>query len=210
MDMSITEQTTKATKKRASGRQKILDVSIRLFAEHGYSGVSVRQIADQAGITLPAIYHHFGSKEALYRSVETALYSQHAEALLDVLHSTETPRKKLQNFVRGLIETLVVTPNYLKIMQRDLIEGLPENHDFLVRTSMQRVFDELSGLLEECAPGSGSGVQPIFLFSTILGFLTMRPVTSRLERYEFSTRPESTQIDLLVDAIVKVIDTNGR
>lgn len=208
--MSVAEDTIKVVKKRANGRQKILDASIRLFAEYGYSGVSIRQIADEAGITLPAIYHHFGNKEALYRRVETELYSQHADALLNVLHSAAPPRDKLRNFVQLLIENLNTAPNYLKIMQRDLIEGLPENHDFLVRMSMQRVFDELARLLEDYAPGGGSGVQPIFLFSTILGFLTMRPVTARLEGYEFANKPEGAQIELLVDTIINVVDiTSG-
>ncbi len=201
---------TTTTKKRSNGRQKILDISVKLFAEYGYSGVSVRQIADQAEITIPAIYHHFGNKESLYRSVETELYSQHAEALYEILQSSGEPRDKLRSFVRQLTENLIAAPNYLKIMQRDLIEGLPQNHDFLVKTSMQGVFDELRSLLDEYVPGSGSGVQPIFLFSTILGFLTMRPVTSRLEGYEFSANSEDTQIDLLVEAIMNAIEVKAQ
>lgn len=199
---------TSTAKKRSNGRQKILDVSVSLFAEYGYSGVAIRQIAEQADITIPAIYHHFGNKEALYRSVETELYSQHADALLQILHSSDAPRDKLRTFISRLMENLVAAPNYLKIMQRDLIEGLPDNHDFLVQMSIQSVFDELRKLLDECAQGSGNGVKPIFLFSTILGYLTMRPVTSRIEGYEFSKKSESDQIELVVDTIMKIIDAS--
>ncbi len=192
---------------RSSGRDKILDVSIRLFAEFGYPGVAMRQIAKEASITLPAIYHHFGSKESLYRAVETKMYSHHANALLEVLHADVGPEDKLRNFVGNLAENLISSPNYLKIMQRDLMEGLPENHAFLVEMSLQGVFDELRDLLEQCSRGSGDGIQPIFLFSTILGFLTMRPVTAKIEGYKFAEGPEKKQLEQLVDTIMKVTMT---
>lgn len=195
----------KNAEKRSNGRNKILDVSIRLFAELGYSGVAMRQIAKEASITLPAIYHHFGSKEALYRAVETKMYSHHATVLLEVLHAEVEPEEKLRNFITNLSKNLVASPNYLKIMQRDLIEGLPENHAFLVEMSIQGVFDELRELLEQCSKGSGNGIQPIFLFSTILGFLTMRPVSSKIEGYAFANKPEEEQLNQLVDTVMKVV-----
>lgn len=46
-------------------RERILDVAGRLFAERGYGGTSVRDIAEQLGISNPSIYHHFGSKAEL-------------------------------------------------------------------------------------------------------------------------------------------------
>lgn len=195
----------KKAEKRTSGRDKILSVSIHLFAEKGFEGVAMRQIADAAGITLPAIYHHFGNKEALYRAVETEMYSQHATVLLEVLHSDSGPQEKLRSFIINLADMLVASPNYLKIMQRDLIEGLHENHQFLVEMSIQGVFDELRDLLEQCSKGGGDGIQPIFLFSTILGFLTMRPVTSQIEGYSFAAKAEREQLDLLVDTVLKTI-----
>jgi TetR/AcrR family transcriptional regulator len=193
------------TEKPPTGRDKILDVSIRLFAEHGFSGVGMRNIAEESGITLPSIYHHFGNKEELYRAVETKLYSQHASSLLKVLHSAAAPEDKLRDFVKNLVEILVASPNYLKIMQRDLIEGKPDNHEFLVQMSIQGVFDELRQLLEKCTKGSGDGIQPIFLFSTILGFLTMRPVTMQIANYKFSKKSERQQLNMLVELVLKVV-----
>jgi AcrR family transcriptional regulator len=190
---------------RSNGREKILEVSIRLFAEFGFEGVAMRQIAKEAGITIPAIYHHFGNKEALYRAVEMHLYSKHAEVLLEVLHSDADPEEKLRAFITNLAERLILAPNYLKIMQRDLIEGNAENHRFLVEMSIQGVFDELRLLIDQCAKGSGKGVQPIFLFSAILGFLTMRPVTSRIAGYEFARKDERAQLDELVDVLMRTV-----
>jgi TetR/AcrR family transcriptional regulator, regulator of cefoperazone and chloramphenicol sensitivity len=49
-------------------RRRILDTAIAAFAMDGYDGVSTRQLAERAGVNLPAIQYYFGSKEGLYRA----------------------------------------------------------------------------------------------------------------------------------------------
>ena len=46
-------------------RRQLLDIAADLFAEHGYARVTVDEIGAAAGISGPAIYHHFDGKEAL-------------------------------------------------------------------------------------------------------------------------------------------------
>ncbi|MCW5692600.1 MAG: TetR family transcriptional regulator [Pseudolabrys sp.] len=50
-------------------RQKILDAAEFLFAEHGYSAVSLRSITARAGVNVAAIHFHFASKEALFEAL---------------------------------------------------------------------------------------------------------------------------------------------
>jgi AcrR family transcriptional regulator len=52
-------------------RERILDTAERLFAEHGYSGTSLRSIIAAAGVNLAAVHYHFRSKEALLDAVLT-------------------------------------------------------------------------------------------------------------------------------------------
>lgn len=46
-------------------RAQVMRAAARLFAERGYDAVSVREIVSEAGVTKPALYYHFGSKEGV-------------------------------------------------------------------------------------------------------------------------------------------------
>lgn len=68
-------------------RETILSAAIRLFQQFGFSGLGMRQIADNLGIKAPSLYHHFASKEDLaqyamqqYRAEQAARLQVIAEA----------------------------------------------------------------------------------------------------------------------------------
>ena len=50
-------------------RQHILQAALRQFAHSGYAGASVQAIVDEARVTKPVLYYHFGSKEGLYTAL---------------------------------------------------------------------------------------------------------------------------------------------
>ena len=50
-------------------REQLLDVGRSLFAERGYDGTSVEEVAERAGVSKPVVYEHFGGKEGLYAVV---------------------------------------------------------------------------------------------------------------------------------------------
>ena len=54
---------------KVNNRDKIFDVSVDLFSEFGYDGVSIRQIAGEVGIKEISIYNHYKSKESILDSI---------------------------------------------------------------------------------------------------------------------------------------------
>tara|TARA_Y100001934_G_C12301057_1_gene749935 strand:- start:447 stop:1097 length:651 start_codon:yes stop_codon:yes gene_type:complete len=87
-------------------RERILDTCERLFGEHGYSGTSVRAIADAAGVNLAAAHYHFGSKTQLLEAVfHRAVAPINAERLrrLDQLQAGGEPLD-CEAVVRAFVE----------------------------------------------------------------------------------------------------------
>ena len=50
-------------------RRQLLDVALEVFAERGFHGTSMAEVAKAAGVTKPVLYQHFGSKRELYRQL---------------------------------------------------------------------------------------------------------------------------------------------
>lgn len=88
-------------------RIRILDAAALLFAQQGYGSTSVRQVVEAVGCTKPALYYHFGSKEALYHEVvRTRL-----EAALEVVDASVSAHHSLRDQLTSLIQTLLQRAN---------------------------------------------------------------------------------------------------
>jgi AcrR family transcriptional regulator len=70
-----------ARRKGSETRAEIQEAALALFTEHGYDATSMREIAEQLGITKAALYYHFDSKEAVIRS----LFTDHMRAMDELL-----------------------------------------------------------------------------------------------------------------------------
>jgi AcrR family transcriptional regulator len=71
-------------------REQLTDIGRRLFAERGLDGVSIEEIAAQAGVSKPVVYEHFGSKEGLYALVVDREVERFLRMATDVLQGEDT------------------------------------------------------------------------------------------------------------------------
>jgi AcrR family transcriptional regulator len=67
--------------------QVILDAGARVFARRGFGQATVADIADEAGISMGALYHHFASKEELFKAIAEKHICDHQEAFGGLLPS---------------------------------------------------------------------------------------------------------------------------
>lgn len=85
-------------------RDQILDVAIRMFAKHGYGGVSLREVTTDAEVNQAAIYYHFGTKRELYLEAVSKFFDIIAEQRYAMLG--EARRRgplQLEEVLRALI-----------------------------------------------------------------------------------------------------------
>lgn len=73
--------------RRARTREEILDAASTVFAQRGYHGASLDEVADAAGYTKGAVYSNFDSKEDLFLEVADRHMSELINALLDTFQS---------------------------------------------------------------------------------------------------------------------------
>lgn len=196
-----------ATKRESNvgGKKVILDVSTKLFARLGFEGVSMRQIAKESNFTLPTIYHHFGNKDELYKAVETEMYGKYSILLMDVAHEDIDPEVKLRKFIVSLIDLFENNSDFLRLSQRNLMEDGEKNHEFLVNIALQKVHLVLRDLLNEFKEGCGDGIGPIVLFSLVLGFFTMSPVSRLLTGYQYAEITPTEKRSMLTEAVINAI-----
>lgn len=104
-----------ATARAEDSRQRILDAAARLFREHGYAGVSLRDIADDAGMKAGSLYYHFASKEEIVAKVlDIGIELVHAAVQREVaaLPADATARRLLAAAIRRHLRTFLAYSDY--------------------------------------------------------------------------------------------------
>jgi AcrR family transcriptional regulator len=98
-------ETDKVDGRRTNTRARIHDVALEVFVEHGYERATMRQIADRLGITRPALYYHYRSKEDILASIHSDLASS-VDDLIAWATSQPKTRATRQEMLRRLSDLM--------------------------------------------------------------------------------------------------------
>ncbi len=84
-----------ASERDARSRERLLRAAVDVFDRKGYAAASVREIVEQAGITKPALYYHFGSKEGILVAILEEGIRQFELAMARAIERPGTARDRL-------------------------------------------------------------------------------------------------------------------
>jgi AcrR family transcriptional regulator len=132
----------------------ILKVAATLFAEHGFDSVSINQIGAEAGITGPAIYRYFPSKEALLVSIFQHLHRRTGDALNQVMTSALRGRCALERLIDLQFELAFDEPEKIRIVA-DEERHLPVKEAAVLRGETRRLLRVWTDVLREARPDVG-------------------------------------------------------
>ena len=100
-------------------REQLLAVSRKLFAEKGFEGTSVEEIAARASVSKPVVYEHFGGKEGIYAVVVDREIEMLTRALTDALELGGHPKAVLERTALALLTYIESNTDGFRILVRD-------------------------------------------------------------------------------------------
>lgn len=104
----------------AERREQLLEVARELFAERGFEGTSVEEIAARSGVSKPVVYEHFGGKEGAYAVVVDREVQRLHGAIRGALTTPGAgPRELLERGAMALLDYIEQRPDGFRILSRD-------------------------------------------------------------------------------------------
>jgi len=100
-------------------RKQLLDIGRKLFAERGFEGTSIEEIASQAGVSKPVVYEHFGGKEGLYAVVVDREVGRLLTTVTGLLIEADHSREKFELAAAALLRYIETNADGFRILVRD-------------------------------------------------------------------------------------------
>ena len=198
--------------KKTNTYQKILDGAIRMFAEHGYEGTIMDELAAQYGVNKASIYYHHKDKATLYEHALIALFTPIVDAVVKSVEAESDPVKKLEMHIETFAQRSAEHPDFARILMREMASG-GINMPMRAREQMLRILFTLNQTLQS---GESQGVfkptNPLILHFMIIGtinlFIASIPFRKNLPINDECSQLQNSNIEPAAEQISKTIITS--
>ena len=182
-------------------REEILSVATQLFSASGYTGVSMRDIASACHLNVGSLYHHFDDKQELHFAAVQQAFSGRSGQLLEVLEGSESPRDRLMNLIDVMCSLLAEDQTFLRLMQRELLDGDAERLKHLAKEVFSKLTTELNQLCSQLNPQ----LDPALLANTIISMILQLFHSAELRQYLPGFRPEHHRPEVISKHIKQLV-----
>lgn len=137
----MTSGVTDRDRAKADRQSAILREAARLFAERGFSGVSLEELGAAVGVSGPAVYRHFANKQALLGAILVEVSEKLLTGGSAVLATADSAPDRLRGLIRFHVDFALADADVIRVQDRDLA-SLSEPDRHAVRR-LQREYVEL-------------------------------------------------------------------
>lgn len=116
----MTSPVTARDRAKAERSDAILHAAARLFAERGYTGVSLEEIGAAVGVSGPAVYRHFAGKQALLGAVLVKVSQDLIHGGEQVSASAATADERMQALIRFHVDFALGNAEVIQVQDRDV------------------------------------------------------------------------------------------
>jgi len=189
--------------------ERILDAAEELFAENGFSGTRLRDVAERVGIRIPSLYNHFASKEALYAEV----LARGIGPLLETLSGfvAEGPANGRDPFpmVEQVFSMLAARPHLPRLIQHEALSG-GERLTPALRDWMKPILAHAQDLIESHPSARRWTTEQIpllvlALYNMVIGYFTVAPLYRALHGTDLLSRGWIEQQTRLLGELVAIL-----
>ena len=147
----MTSGLTERDRAKADRQAAILHEAARLFAERGFSGVSLEDLGAAVGVSGPAVYRHFANKQALLGAILVGVSERLLAGGQEVLGRSDDPQEQLRGLVAFHVDFALSDADVIRVQDRDLASLSDEDRNRVRR--LQREYVELwMGVLARLQP----------------------------------------------------------
>ena len=183
-------------------RQRIVQQCLPLFADAGFDGVSMRQVAGATDLTTAALYYHFPDKEQLYLAVVEDCFSQRVTPLLPGPHASEPdPWLRLEAFISAFVALLVNVPSFQRLMQWVALD----RDETRARQMTERVFEPFFLGVADLLPVTLSDEERHALAVSVMGLMVFPFETQVARQWLPGYQPPAQASAQLVQHILKLL-----
>jgi AcrR family transcriptional regulator len=124
---------------RDEGRTEVVGRAAHAIAEHGYHGMSMRDLARATGRSLASFYHLFGSKEEILFELQQRAFAHLLRSARTAAAAPGTPEDRLRAFIANHVRYFVEQPDVMRVLVQEA-SALPTERRSVIRALKERYF----------------------------------------------------------------------
>jgi len=200
--------------RRGDTAERLRESAVELFSKHGFDGVSVRDIAENAGVNKALVFYHFESKAKLFERLIDEYYHAYSRALGESLTAEGSLPSRMHHLLDANLDFIEENLDYVRIVQIEI--GLGSETLPRIRQGIEVLYNAVAELMKGISPSVGplsarhffvslSGmVNTYFLYASAIEPLwgsDPLSVSQRRERRE--------HLHWMLDAIIEQVMSHG-
>jgi AcrR family transcriptional regulator len=159
-------------------RDRILDAASSVFAEKGFAGARVDDIASRAGVNKAMLYYHVGDKTALYSAVLLRNFERVRVALDEALATGGSARARLEAVITALTRMVQRHPDHPRMMLREIASGAASLEPEVLAAMLEVVGVVRALIAEGTATGEFRAIDPVLTHLTLVGAVVFLNATA--------------------------------
>lgn len=167
-----------------SRREQILAAAAELFARHGFHGVGINDIGAAVGISGPALYRHFRSKDAVLGEMLTSISELLLSGAQARVGEAGDPENSISSLIRWQVDFALDNPALITVQERDL-GNLADSDRQRVRALQRRYVEVWVTTIRRARPEVGEPAARAAAHA-LFGLINSTPHSAHLDRAQMS------------------------